>query len=60
MLKKVDIHWLLVGLRMAIAACLLNTLEEIIMTLILPKWQCDILSVFHAMQLRRTLLLESN
>jgi phosphatidylglycerophosphate synthase len=42
---------------LAIAACLLNTLEEIIMTLILPKWQCDILSVFHALKLRQTLLL---
>jgi phosphatidylglycerophosphate synthase len=42
---------------LAIGACLLNTLEEIIMTLILPKWQCDILSVFHALKLRQTLLL---
>ncbi len=45
---------------LAIAACLLNTLEEIIMTLILPKWQCDILSVFHALKLRRTLRWESH
>lgn len=42
---------------LAIAACLINTLEEIMMTLILPQWQCDILSIFHALKLRKTLLL---
>ena len=42
--------WLAIGL------CLINSLEEIIMTLILPEWHCDVLSIFHAIQLRRTLL----
>lgn len=32
----------------AIALCLINSTEEIIMTLLLPEWQCDVLSVFHA------------
>ncbi len=36
----------------AIALCLINSLEEIAMTLILPEWQYDVLSIFHAMQLR--------
>lgn len=44
---------------LAIAACWLNTVEEIAMTLILPEWQCDILSIFHALKLRRSLFLES-
>lgn len=32
-----------------------NSLEESLMTLILPIWQCDILSVFHALRLRQPL-----
>lgn len=44
---------------LAIALCLVNSLEEIIMTLLLPEWQCDILSVFHAINLRKTLCLTS-
>lgn len=34
----------------AIALCWVNSLEEIVMTLLLPEWQCDILSLFHAMK----------
>jgi CDP-diacylglycerol--glycerol-3-phosphate 3-phosphatidyltransferase len=45
---------------LAIALCLINSLEEIVMTLILPEWQCDILSIFHAMKLRSTLLALPN
>ncbi len=42
---------------LAIVLCIINSLEEIIMTLILPSWQCDVLSIFHALSLRQTLLL---
>ncbi|OKH19826.1 CDP-diacylglycerol--glycerol-3-phosphate 3-phosphatidyltransferase [[Limnothrix rosea] IAM M-220] len=41
---------------LAIALCWLNTVEEILMTLVLPVWQCDILSLFHALQLRKTMV----
>jgi CDP-diacylglycerol--glycerol-3-phosphate 3-phosphatidyltransferase len=44
---------------LAIALCWLNSLEEIIMTLILPAWQCDILSIFHAVKLRKELIQSS-
>jgi CDP-diacylglycerol--glycerol-3-phosphate 3-phosphatidyltransferase len=44
---------------LAIALCWLNSLEEIIMTLILPTWQCDILSIFHAVDLHKTLMHSS-
>ena len=40
---------------LAIVLCLINSLEEIAMTLILPQWQCDVLSLFHAIKLRQTL-----
>ncbi|BAU14473.1 CDP-diacylglycerol--glycerol-3-phosphate 3-phosphatidyltransferase [Leptolyngbya sp. NIES-3755] len=36
----------------AIVLCWINSLEEIVMTFILPVWACDILSVFHAAKLR--------
>lgn len=39
---------------LAIALCLINSLEEIVIVLLLTEWQCDILSVFHAMALRRS------
>ncbi len=39
---------------LAIGFCWLNSLEEMIMTLILPEWQCDVLSLFHAIDLRRS------
>ncbi|WP_204138120.1 CDP-alcohol phosphatidyltransferase family protein [Halomicronema sp. CCY15110] len=38
----------------AIALCWLNSVEEILMTLILPEWQCDVLSLAAAMHLRQT------
>jgi phosphatidylglycerophosphate synthase len=41
---------------LAIALCIINTVEEIVMTLILPAWQCDVLSIFHAINLRQTLI----
>jgi phosphatidylglycerophosphate synthase len=37
---------------LAIAFCWINSLEEIAMTLVLPEWQCDVLSLFHALNLR--------
>jgi CDP-diacylglycerol--glycerol-3-phosphate 3-phosphatidyltransferase len=37
---------------LAIVLCWVNSLEEIMMTLILPQWQCDVLSLFHAASLR--------
>ena len=39
--------------------CWINSLEEIVMTLILPTWQCDVLSIFHAMKLRKVFILET-
>ena len=41
---------------LAIALCYLNSLEEIVMVLVLPEWQCDILTLFEAMELRKSLL----
>jgi CDP-diacylglycerol--glycerol-3-phosphate 3-phosphatidyltransferase len=41
---------------LAIVLCLINSLEEIVMTLILPQWHCDVLSIFHAVKLRRTVI----
>jgi phosphatidylglycerophosphate synthase len=41
------------GLWLAIAFCLINTIEEIAMTLILPEWHHDILSIFHALKLKK-------
>lgn len=43
------------ALWLAIALCLINSIEEIIMTLLLPEWQCDVLSLFHAMSRRQSL-----
>ncbi|MEA5599047.1 CDP-alcohol phosphatidyltransferase family protein [Rivularia sp. UHCC 0363] len=43
----------------AIVLCWVNSLEEIAMTLLLPTWQCDILSIFHALELRKALMLET-
>jgi phosphatidylglycerophosphate synthase len=41
-----DMLWL------AIILCWINSIEEIVMTLILPQWQCDVLSIFAAINLR--------
>jgi CDP-diacylglycerol--glycerol-3-phosphate 3-phosphatidyltransferase len=39
-------------LSLAIAVGIIHTLEEIAMTLILPKWTHDVLSIVHALRLR--------
>ncbi len=44
---------------LAIIFCWINSLEEIAMTLLLPIWQCDVLSIFHAVNLRKALMLET-
>lgn len=44
---------------LAVIFCWINSLEEIVMTLILPIWQCDVLSIFHAVELRKALMLET-
>jgi CDP-diacylglycerol--glycerol-3-phosphate 3-phosphatidyltransferase len=44
------------GLWGAIGLCLVNSVEEVIMTLILPEWRHDILSIVHALRLRDRLL----
>ncbi len=46
------------GLWGAIALCLVNSIEEIIMTLILPQWAHDVLSLFAAIKLREQLTKE--
>ncbi|MCU0553127.1 MAG: CDP-diacylglycerol--glycerol-3-phosphate 3-phosphatidyltransferase, partial [Leptolyngbya sp. Prado105] len=37
----------------AIVLCWINSLEEIAMTLILPSWKCDVLSLFQAIKLQQ-------
>jgi CDP-diacylglycerol--glycerol-3-phosphate 3-phosphatidyltransferase len=44
------------ALWLPIVFCWLNSIEEIAMTLLLPEWKCDVLSIFHALNLRRDLL----
>jgi phosphatidylglycerophosphate synthase len=44
----------------AIAFCLINSLEEIVMTFTLSEWQCDVLSLFHAIELEKTSKLVEN
>ena len=41
---------------LAIVFCWINSTEEIAMTLLLPEWKCDVLSIFHALNLRRDFL----
>jgi phosphatidylglycerophosphate synthase len=36
----------------AVGLCLVNSIEEIVMTLILPQWTHDVLSLVHALKLR--------
>ena len=43
---------------LAIALCSINSIEEIIMTLSLSEWQCDILSIFHILNSRSTEMIE--
>lgn len=40
-----------------IVCCCLNAIDEIAITLILPEWQHDVKSVWHAMELRQELLV---
>lgn len=40
----------------AIGLCLVNSIEEIVMTLILPEWTHDVLSLVHALKLRSRLV----
>jgi phosphatidylglycerophosphate synthase len=42
---------------LASGMCLLNSIEEIAMTLILTEWQCDVLSIFAAIDLRKNALI---
>jgi phosphatidylglycerophosphate synthase len=42
---------------LAIGMCLINSIEEIAMTLILTEWQCDVLSIFAAIDLRKNALI---
>jgi phosphatidylglycerophosphate synthase len=42
---------------LAIGMCIINSSEEIAMTLILPEWQCDVLSIFAAIDLRNSSVL---
>ncbi|GAB4467364.1 MAG: hypothetical protein OHK0037_24090 [Elainellaceae cyanobacterium] len=42
-----------VALWAAVAVGLVHTIEEIVMTLVLPTWQHDVLSLAHALRLRR-------
>jgi phosphatidylglycerophosphate synthase len=42
------------ALWVAIGLCLINSLEEIVMTLILPQWTHDVLSIVHALKLRES------
>ncbi len=41
----------------AIVLCIINSIEEIVMVSILPAWQCDVLSIFKAIELRKSLLV---
>lgn len=45
-----------IPLWLTIISALINTVEEIAMTLLLPEWKHDVLSIFHALRLRRELI----
>lgn len=45
-----------VTLWLAIVVGIIHTIEEIVMTLVLPIWTHDVLSIFHAMRLRPRLI----
>ncbi|MEG3895681.1 MULTISPECIES: CDP-alcohol phosphatidyltransferase family protein [unclassified Microcoleus] len=42
-----------IPLWLAIISGIIHTVEEIAMTLLLPEWKHDVLSIFHALKLRR-------
>jgi phosphatidylglycerophosphate synthase len=44
-----------IPLWLAIISGIVHTVEEIAMTLLLPEWKHDVLSIFHALRLRREL-----
>lgn len=48
-----------IALWLAIISGIIHTVEEIAMTLLLPEWKHDILSIFHALRLRRELSCDS-
>jgi CDP-diacylglycerol--glycerol-3-phosphate 3-phosphatidyltransferase len=41
------------GLGVAIAVGIIHSFEEILMMLVLPQWQHDVLSIVHALRLRQ-------
>ena len=45
---------------LTIIAGFIHTVEEIAMTLLLPEWKHDVLSIFHAVRLRRELISTSS
>ncbi|MDB9513122.1 CDP-alcohol phosphatidyltransferase family protein [Kamptonema animale CS-326] len=45
-----------IPLWLTIISALIHTVEEIAMTLLLPEWKHDVLSIFHALRLRRELI----
>ncbi len=49
-----------IALWIAILVGIVHTLEEIVMTLLLPSWQHDVLSLAHALRLRRELSTTQN
>ena len=44
---------------LAIALCLINSFEEIIMTLLSSQWRCDILSIFHLIDLQQSEIIKT-
>ena len=44
-----------IALWLAIISGIIHTVEEITMTLLLPEWKHDVLSIFHAVKLRQEL-----
>ena len=44
------------GLGVAIAVGIIHSFEEILMMLVLPQWQHDVLSIVHALRLRQQLV----
>jgi CDP-diacylglycerol--glycerol-3-phosphate 3-phosphatidyltransferase len=46
----------IVALWIACIMGMVHTVEEIVMTIVLPSWQHDVLSLIHALRLRRELL----
>lgn len=48
-----------IALWLAIIVGIIHSVEEIVMTLVLPTWTHDVLSIFHALRLRREFQSES-